>query len=250
MTPPEGWRLELHEELASTSDHLISRAEKGEPGCLAILARRQAAGRGRSGRSWDSPPGNLYLSVLLRPSGPVREAAQWGLLAGVALVEAARELDPEPATLRLKWPNDLLRGGAKCAGILAESSLGPDGMTAWLVLGFGVNLAAAPALPDRATTCLGRAEPPEAFAARLLRRLDHWCAVRRHAGFAPVREAWEAAGPVRGQVILARVGAERIAGGFAGLGEDGSLRLETAGGLRSIAGGEVLEAVTPLEGAR
>jgi BirA family transcriptional regulator, biotin operon repressor / biotin---[acetyl-CoA-carboxylase] ligase len=249
VTLPDGWRLERHEALASTSDQLIRRAEAGEAEGLAILARHQAAGRGRGGRGWDSPPGNLYLSVLLRPSGPVREAAQWGLLAGVALIEAARELDPDPAALRLKWPNDLLRRGAKCAGILAESSLAPGGGLAWLVLGFGVNLAAAPALPDRATAPLGRTEPPERFAARLLRRLDHWRVVQRGEGFAPVRAAWEAAGPARGEAILARVGTEFIAGDFAGLGGDGSLRLNTADGLRTIAGGEVLATAAPAEEA-
>lgn len=249
MTPPGGWRLECHEELASTSDHLIRRAEAGEPEGLAVLARRQAAGRGRGGRAWDSPLGNLHLSVLLRPSGPVREAAQWSLLAGVALIEGARELAPDPAALRLKWPNDLLRHGAKCAGILAESSLAPGGGLAWLVLGFGVNLVAAPALPGRETTTLGRAEPPERFAARLLRRLDHWRAVQRREGFAPIRAAWEAAGPALGESVLARVGSEFIAGDFAGLGGDGSLRLETGHGIRCVAGGEVLGAAAPAEEA-
>lgn len=244
-----GWRLVIHEELASTSDQLIRLAEAGEPEGLAILARRQGAGRGRSGRAWQSPPGNLYLSALLRPRGPAREAAQWGLLAGLALIEAAREIDPEPAALRLKWPNDLLRHGAKCAGILAESMLAPDGGLAWLVLGFGVNLAAAPALPDRPTACLGRAEPPETFAARLLGRLDRWRAVQSTQGFQPIRAAWEEFGPCRGQPISARSGAGTIIGAFAGLGPDGSLLLDTGEGRRTIAAGEVLETGSHTGGA-
>jgi len=236
-----GWRLVIHDELASTSDQLIRLAEAGEPERLAILARRQGAGRGRSGRAWQSPQGNLYLSALIRPSCPAREAAQWGLLAGLALIEAAREIDPEPAALRLKWPNDLLRNGAKCAGILAESMLAPDGGLAWLVLGFGVNLAVAPTLPDRPTACLGRAEPPEAFAARLLGRLDYWYTVWAAEGFRPIRAAWEEFGPSPGQPIDARFGAATIVGTFAGLGPDGSLLLDTGEGRRTIAAGEVLE---------
>lgn len=237
-TLPAGWRLEVHAALPSTSDLLLQRAEAGEPEGLAILARQQTAGRGRSGRGWASPPGNLYLSVLLRPEGPAREAPQWSLLAGVALAEAAGELLPDPASLRLKWPNDLLIGGAKCAGILAESALAPEGGLAWLTLGFGVNLAHAPALPDRPTATLGIVEAPEVFAARLLRRLGHWCAVQRASGFAPVRAAWRGHGPAEGEAVTVRgLGQD---GRFAGLAEDGSLLIEIGGTRRAIPAGEIL----------
>ncbi|WP_043336243.1 biotin--[acetyl-CoA-carboxylase] ligase [Belnapia moabensis] len=237
MLPP-GWRLEVHAALPSTSDRIAAAAEAGEPAGLAVLALEQTAGRGRSGRAWSSPPGNLYCSMLLRPGGPAREAAQWSLLAGVALAEAAAEIDPEPAALRLKWPNDLLRHGAKCAGILAESALDPEGRLAWLSLGIGVNLAHAPALPDHRTTCLGAAEPPDTFAARLIGRLDHWA--HRHAveGFGPIRVAWLALGPPPGTPITLREGP--VEGGlFAGLAEDGALLLERDGALHSIRSGEI-----------
>ncbi|MDO9707876.1 biotin--[acetyl-CoA-carboxylase] ligase [Paracraurococcus lichenis] len=235
---PEGWRLEVHEALPSTSDLLFRRAEAGEPEGLAILARQQTAGRGRAGRAWASPPGNLYLSVLLRPPGPAREAPQWSLLAGVALAEAAAEVVPEAGALRLKWPNDLLRDGAKCAGILAESALTPAGGLAWISLGIGVNLAHAPAVADRPTATLGASTAPEAFAARLLRRLDHWRAVQRAAGFGPVRAAWLRFGPRPGEAVTLR-GLDG-AGAFAGLAEDGSLLIETDGTRRAIPAGEVL----------
>ncbi len=228
----------MHAALPSTSDRIAAAAEAGEPAGLAVIALQQTAGRGRSGRAWASPPGNLYCSMLLRPRGPAREAAQWSLLAGVALAEAATEIDPDPAALRLKWPNDLLRHGAKCAGILAESALDPDGRLAWLSLGIGVNLAHAPSLPDRPTTCLGSIEPPQAFAARLIARLDYW--VRRHAseGFAPVRAAWLALGPSPGTPIALREGP--VEGGFfAGLAEDGALLLEREGALHAVRSGEI-----------
>lgn len=235
---PPGWRLEVHAALPSTADLLARRAEAGEAEGLAILAREQLAGRGRSGRTWASPPGNLYLSVLLRPEGPGREAPQWSLLAGLALAEAACEVVSDPAALRLKWPNDLLRGGAKCAGILAESALGADGRLAWLSLGFGVNLAHAPVLADRPTATLGAAIPPEAFAARLLRHLARWREVQGGQGFAPVRAGWLRFGPVLGEAIQVRglPGPAR----FAGLAEDGSLLVDTDGTRRSISAGEVL----------
>ena len=238
MSLPAGWRLEVHAALPSTSDRIAAAAGAGEAAGLAVLAHRQTAGRGRAGRGWASPPGNLYLSVLLRPAGPARGAAQWALLAGVALAEAAAEIDPEPAALRLKWPNDLLRHGAKCAGILAETALAPDGGLDWLCLGIGVNLTHAPALPDRPTACLGAAEPPEAFAARLIARLDHWCRCQAAEGFAPVRAAWSGLGPRPGEALVVRGGP--VAGGaYAGLAEDGSLLLEVDGIRHAIRAGEV-----------
>ena len=236
-----GWRLEVHAELPSTSSRLIALAGEGAPDGLAVLALRQTAGRGQNGRCWSDAPGNLALSVLLRPRHPAREAPQWGLLGGVALAEAARAVDPEPGALSLRWPNDLLRHGAKCAGVLAESAVSPEGGLAWLVLGFGVNLAHAPAVPGRATARLGRAEPLEDFAARLLDRVAAWRRIRDAEGFGPIREAWAALGPARGQGIAARRGHGTAEGGFAGLGEDGSLLLETGQGILRIAAGEVLD---------
>ena len=236
-----GWRLEVHPELPSTSSHLIALAREGAPEGVAVLALKQTAGRGRDGRRWSDAPGNLALSLLLRPRHPVREVPQWGLLGGVALVEAARAADPEPASLSLRWPNDLLRHGAKCAGVLTESALSPDGGLAWLVLGFGVNLAHAPAVPGRATAVLGRVEPPQAFAARLLGRVSAWRRVRDSEGFAPIREAWALHGPARGRPIAARCGDGVAEGGFAGLGEDGSLLLQTGKGVLRVAAGEVSE---------
>ncbi|WP_240757034.1 biotin--[acetyl-CoA-carboxylase] ligase [Roseicella aquatilis] len=228
----------MHAALPSTSDLLAQRAEAGEAEGLAILAREQLAGRGRAGRTWASPPGNLYLSVLLRPEGPVREAPQWSLLAGLALAEAAAEICSEPAALRLKWPNDLLRAGAKCAGILAETALGPEGRLAWLTLGFGVNLGHAPSLPDRPTATLGADLAPEEFAARLLRRLARWRGIQAGQGFAPVREGWLRFGPAPGEAIQVRgvPGPAR----FAGLAEDGSLLIDTDGTRRRVSAGEVL----------
>lgn len=237
---PAGWRLEIHEILPSTADLLRERAAGGEPAGLAILARRQTAGRGRAGRPWASPPGNLALSVLLRPAGPAMEAGQWALLAGVALAEAAAETDPDPAALRLKWPNDLLRHGAKVAGILSEAELGPGRGLAWVSLGLGANLAVAPALPDRPTATLVRAGTAEGFATRLLRRLDHWCGVQARHGFAPVRAAWCELGPGPGAPLAVRLGTAELAGRFAGLGPDGGLLLDTAEGRRHILAGEVV----------
>jgi BirA family transcriptional regulator, biotin operon repressor / biotin---[acetyl-CoA-carboxylase] ligase len=246
--PGGAWRLEVHDALPSTSDVLIRRAQAGAPEGLALLARRQTAGRGREGRAWLSPEGNLHLSILLRPVAcPPREAMQWSLLAGVALAGAASELEPagQAGALRLKWPNDLLRHGSKVAGILAESAIAPaigelpPGL-AWIVLGIGVNLRAAPDLPDgRPTATLARPEAPEAFADRLLRHLRHWHGVQAARGFAPVRAAWMALGPAPGAALTLRGAGGEPSGRYAGLDEDGALLLDTALGRRHIIAGEV-----------
>ncbi len=208
---PGGWRLAVHDSLPSTSDLCRALARDGEPAGLAVLAGRQTAGRGSNGRNWLSPSGNMYLSTLLRPPGPAREAGQWSLLAGLAVAEAVAAVLPADAPLALKWPNDLLLNGAKLAGILIDSSAANTSLD-WLVIGIGINLAIAPDLADRATTCLAEhiaAPLPETMAAAVLARLAHWRARHAAEGFAPIRAAWTQWG--------ARLP------GFAGLSESGAL---------------------------
>jgi BirA family biotin operon repressor/biotin-[acetyl-CoA-carboxylase] ligase len=237
------WRLAVHETLPSTSDLCRTLALAGEPEGFAVLARRQTAGRGSRGRQWESPAGNLHLSVLLRPREPARNAAQWALLAAVALGDALAPLLPEEQALALKWPNDVLLRGRKLAGVLAESAATPEGGLEWLVIGIGVNLAVAPEVPGRAAACLAElAAPPapEALARDLLARLAGWHRRRVLESFAPVRAAWLQRGPVPGAGVTLRLGAATLSGGFAGLGEDGSLLMQTGGRVRAFTAGEVL----------
>ncbi len=233
------WRLQHFGHLPSTQSLAITLAEAGEPEGLAIRADRQSAGIGTQGRAWYSPPGNLALSVLLRPTAPLSEAPQWSLLAGVALAETVAAV--APLAPRLKWPNDLLLGGAKLAGILTQAATqasGGQGRLGWLVIGFGVNLAYAPDVPGRATACLGGAAPSAAdFAAALLTRLDHWRRIRLLEGFAPIRAAWLTHGPKLGSALsLSR---PAIAGRFEGLADDGALLLGTAGRVHAVRAGEI-----------
>jgi BirA family biotin operon repressor/biotin-[acetyl-CoA-carboxylase] ligase len=227
------FRLEVFDSLPSTATLLAERAGRGEPAGLAILARRQTAGRGTQGRVWDSPVGNLHLSVLLRPDGPAREAPQWALLAAVALHDTAG------AKSRLKWPNDLMLGEAKAGGILTESATTPEGGIAWLALGIGVNLAHAPTVPGRATAALG-AEPPEDVAARLLTAIAHRAGQHAESGFAPIREAWMAAGPAPGAPLALRRGASLLNGRYEGLSASGGLLLAVEGRVMELHAGEVV----------
>ncbi len=215
----------------------------GEPAGLAVLARRQERGRGRGGRAWISTPGNLFLSVLLRPRGAMREAATWSLLAAVALADTLAPLLPHGVSLTLKWPNDLLLNGRKVSGILLDSEANAAADIDWLVIGFGVNLAVAPTIPGRAVAALAEVmtpPEPEQVAQSLLARLDHWRAVREREGLAPIRAAWLARAQPAGTSMSLKLGEQEIEGKFAGLSDDGSLLLETGGRVLAFAAGETV----------
>jgi BirA family biotin operon repressor/biotin-[acetyl-CoA-carboxylase] ligase len=190
-----------------------------------------------------SPNGGLYLSVLLHPRAAV--VSRLPLAAGLAVAEAAGE---QGVKAELKWPNDVLVGGRKLAGILAESASGPDGVE-WVVLGIGVNLALDPAsLPEdlrEATTSVaaeaGRAPRPPAVAAAVLSRLGVWYDAL-DASPARVVSAWrDRAVAWWGQRVDVRLGSESFSGRLVGIDEDGALILVTdSGQMRRVLSGEVL----------
>ena len=219
------WNIRYYDELASTQDAAVDAAQRTQEANLAIIAGRQTKGRGRNGRAWQAPEGNLNLSLLIRPGPIPLQAAAWSLLAGVAVHAAVAPLLPRPALLQLKWPNDLMLGGAKLAGILIDSALTPANMVDWLVIGIGVNIAQAPALPDRATTCLAQAgatPTPAILAEAIIAQIDHW----RTAGPAATRAAWLARAHPPGTRLRVHEGTRLIEGIFAGLAPDGALLLQ------------------------
>jgi len=238
------FRLECHEALESTSSTLKQRAEAGEAEGLAILALQQTAGRGRQGRGWESASGNLYLSVLLRPNVPLRDAPQWSFVAAVALAETLKPLLPEAAQPSLKWPNDVLLHGAKLAGILVETSLTASHALDWLCIGIGVNITNKPNLPDRATACLAEYLPdrptPQTLAAALLHSLGHWHEIRLRHGFAPIRDAWLRHGPAMGAAVSVRRDGALTEGAFAGLSPEGALMLAKGREIQLILAGEII----------
>ena len=259
LSPVEGWRLERHPSLDSTNDEARRLALAGDPGRLWVVASEQLEGRGRLGRQWASPQGNLYASALLVDPAPIALAAQLGFVAGVALQGAARDLGARE--VRLKWPNDLVHRGAKLAGLLVEGVALGRGRLACIV-GIGVNCAWAPTGLAYPTTTLQAAlgrpvAPDELFAAlapRFAQALQLWSA---GAGFAGVRAAWlaEAAG-LGGPIRIAGVGRKRE-GLFETLDGHGRLVLRTAEGVETIETGDLVfvpvrdsaESPIPSEGA-
>ena len=241
------YRLLAYDTLDSTSDEAKRLAIGGAGEGTLVWARQQSAGRGRRERSWSSPPGNLYASWVLHPRCSVGIAAQLGFVAAVAVGEACAPLLPNPADLGYKWPNDVLIGGSKMAGILLESQTAGDGALAWLVLGIGVNIASHPAATEYPATSLAAAgagdvapaAPLEAVAAHFLAWYRRW---HRGEGFAEVRAAWLARAHRLGSKIRVRLPREEISGRFAGLDEDGRLLLDSAAGRQRIAAAEIFPA--------
>lgn len=241
---PQPLRSIVLDRVGSTNAEAFARAGAGEAGPLWIMARRQTAGRGRSGRPWASEPGNLHASLLVGLACTPAAAPQLSLLAGVAVVDAIRKAaGGDVAGLRLKWPNDVLVGQAKCAGILAESLSGAAAQVT-AVIGVGVNLAWHPADLGRAATHLaahGVALEPEAMLGLLAEAMQHWLgAWNGGAGLDRVRAAWlERAGPA-GEACAVDTGNERIAGTFLGLDASGALRLRDGQGReRTLTFGDV-----------
>jgi BirA family biotin operon repressor/biotin-[acetyl-CoA-carboxylase] ligase len=229
-----GQVLHWFEEVASTNDVAKALAEKGAAHGEVVVAEAQTAGRGRRGRVWASPPRrNVYLSVVLRPELPPARAAELTLVASVALCEAMRQADVAAA---IKWPNDLLVGGRKVAGILLEMAAEPD-QVQWLVLGMGVNVnARAEDFPEEVrplatSMAIERGGPVSRalFTAAALTRLEEW--LDRHAaeGFAPAREAWRSMSDTLGREVRVRMAGERDLEGIAEDVDDAGALLVRAG---------------------
>ena len=219
-------------ETGSTNDEAKALAASGAPEGTLIWADRQTAGRGRRGRAWQSPMGNLYASLVLRPAAPLGQVGQLGFAAALAIAETATMLLPSATVVQCKWPNDVLIGGRKAAGLLLETDSRTDGTAAWLVLGFGINVASHPEGMEFPATSLaaggGKAEVAEVLA-RFAERFLAWYQIWRDSGFTPLRAAWLARAAGLGQPIRVRLENRSLEGVFNGLDADGALLLHSAG---------------------
>lgn len=216
---------------------MLGLARAGAAEGAWLRAERQTAGRGRLGRAWASPPGNLYATTLVRLRAADPPGPSLALVAGVALAEVAAAF-ARAAQLQLKWPNDLVAAGGKLAGILMER----HGEA--VAIGFGVNLAHHPELPDRPATslaALGSGAPePQAFCLELAEACARWLARWRGEGLEPVRRAWLARAHPLGAPIAFTGLAGRVEGLFDGLEPDGALRLRRSdGALEVVRAGDV-----------
>jgi len=240
---PRSFRLVAVDRATSTMDLARGLAEEGAPDGTLVWAQVQTAGRGRRGRAWESPRGNLHCSLLLRPRCAMRDAAQLSFVAALAIADAVQACVPDGVPVALKWPNDVLAGGAKVSGLLLEAEADGEGGTAWVVLGVGINVAAAPTdtpYPAASLAALGSDAPAGAVLGRLAQALDRRLARWRTEGFGPAREEWLARARGLGGPVAVRLPDRTLDGVFRDLDADGALVLSTPDGRTTrIGAGEV-----------
>jgi BirA family transcriptional regulator, biotin operon repressor / biotin---[acetyl-CoA-carboxylase] ligase len=252
----DGYRLEAHETVGSTNQLALEHIRAGDPGRLWIVSKRQESGRGRRGRNWETPHGNLAATLALTGHGELKMAATLGFVAGLALSDALAAIVPDGrigigvdgggkarSRFELKWPNDVLADGAKLAGILLESAQLDGGRYA-LAIGIGVNVIAHPeGLPYPATSlaALGAKVDAETLFLALS---DAWTQNARDwdegRGLARIRNNWLARAAGLGSDVAVRVDGNVVRGVFETIDDDCRFVIRARGGeVIRIAAGDV-----------
>jgi BirA family biotin operon repressor/biotin-[acetyl-CoA-carboxylase] ligase len=241
-----GTRFYYFPELDSTNNYARALAESGAPEGVVVIAEQQSQGRGRLARRWASPAYvNLYCSIILRPALPPARAPQITLTAAVALSETIASFSPVSPTI--KWPNDILAGGKKLAGVLTEA-VSDARQIDFVVLGIGVNLnyslEAMPAeIRERATSLsilTGQRINREDFSRRLIQALDRCYGILEAEGFAALAPLWDARFGLRGRAVRVEMIDGSITGRALGIDADGLLIVECGGALQRIVAGDVI----------
>jgi BirA family biotin operon repressor/biotin-[acetyl-CoA-carboxylase] ligase len=253
----EGYRLEAHDSVGSTNAIALERASAGGAGKLWVVSKRQESGRGRRGRAWATPEGNLAATLLLVEAYELKLAATLGFVAGLALADALNAVVPARRIaiaadaggqgnrgdrFELKWPNDVLADGAKLAGILLESSL-LSGNRVALAIGIGVNVVAHPEdVPYPATSlkALGFHGDAETLFLALS---DAWSENIRvwsnGAGLTEIRQRWLSRAAGLGSEVAVRVDGNIVRGVFETIDEDCRFVIRAGSGIVKIAAGDV-----------
>ncbi len=239
-----GKEIHLFSEISSTNTLAMEMASRGAPEGAVVIAETQTGGKGRLGRKWISPKGNLYFSVILRPDVPLHKAPLSTLIGAVAVASAIRTVCQLHAAI--KWPNDVLLSGKKVSGLLTEMSAEQDRIR-HIVLGIGVDVNMDPeVLPSdiRTTTTTlmsetGRKVSRTALLREILRELDHWYQVLLHDP-ADVLKEWEKLNMTIGNRIAVSGAGEIFEGSAQGIDAEGRLIVKLdEGTARTVAAGDV-----------
>ena len=228
---PAAYRCSTLDTVDSTNAELLRRAAAGEAAGLIVRAGSQTAGRGRLGRAWQSPAGNLYFSLMIDVGAAPAVAAQLSLVIGIAVADSINSVLGGADRAVLKWTNDVLIGGKKIAGMLLETAgPGAAGEGLRLIIGVGVNILTFPPDVRLAATSLRDAGADLDDAGRLMRiivgQFETWRGIWMAHGFAPIRTAWLERAANIGAAITVSRGDNVLAGRFVGLDAEGALRLE------------------------
>ncbi len=236
------WRIETYETLESTQDTLREGLKQNPEEGFVIQAIQQTRGRGRQGRLWFSPPGNLYLSTLLKPEGDLSLVGQLSLVSCLSVCKALEEIYGLDRNFILKWPNDILLHGKKCSGILLQTETGRNGEVEAVILGIGINILSAPvevgiALEDATGISVPLASIRDAVLQSLAQNYSVW----RQEGFAPFRGQWlEKTVPAQTAMSVGH-GKSLKSGMFQDIDPKGGLVLKTTDGKNlTVTSGEVL----------
>lgn len=238
---PTGYALHHLESVSSTMDEARSVIANNPDFAQVVWSDAQTGGRGRRGREWISPTGNLYMTVAMRNEVPIARAAECSFVAAVALHAAIIGLRPALSErLQLKWPNDLLVDGAKISGLLLEL----EAAGKWILVGCGVNIASSPTgLPYKTTNLLLEQAyvPPGQLLQAFIVELKNWVELWFREGFSPIRQAWLDHALGLGTEVTANLGDRSVTGVFQDLDMDGSLQLRLSDGTTmAIAAGDVI----------
>ncbi|MCE9507375.1 MAG: biotin--[acetyl-CoA-carboxylase] ligase [Alphaproteobacteria bacterium] len=221
--------------VGSTNDHAKLLAKEGAASGTIVWAHEQTGGRGRQGNLWVSLPGNLFMSMILRPQAPAGHIGQLSFVSAVALANVLEKIVPV-AQVSLKWPNDVLINRKKAAGILIET----ENRMSWAVVGIGVNIAHAPegaiSLHEAGAAGVTAGQVLALLAKEMAAVVESW----EKAGFDGIRRAWLKRAHKLGGEITARLPKENLTGTFQGIDPTGALQLQLPDGtMRTINSGEV-----------
>jgi BirA family biotin operon repressor/biotin-[acetyl-CoA-carboxylase] ligase len=227
-------------EVHSTMEMAKERAEAGAPEGTIVIAGRQTTGRGRRGRSWESPEGGVWFSLLLRPSSELGQAGCISVLLAVAAAQALKGHYMLPVLI--KWPNDLLLNGKKLGGILTELAT-VGGCLEWLIAGVGINVnnplpREARIPPTSLSQALGHPVPLEECFASALKGIAHAYMQFLREGFEPIRQRWSEFSALN-DGIWVHQGEKRFEAHVRGLSEQGKLMVERAGRIEELVADDV-----------
>ncbi|AVB18434.1 MULTISPECIES: bifunctional biotin--[acetyl-CoA-carboxylase] ligase/biotin operon repressor BirA [Pseudomonas syringae group] len=239
---PGEWSVRTYDSIDSTNAEASRLIARGAPMPLLVVAEQQTAGRGRRGRKWVSPfAENLYYSLVLRIDGGMRQLEGLSLLVGLAVMNVLRDMGVQGAGL--KWPNDVLVGRQKIAGILLEL-IGDPADVCHVIIGIGVNVnMRASTEVDQLWTSVrlqtGAPADRNTIAARISAQLEALLAVHRQEGFLAFQKEWERGHLWQGAAVKLLSGIETVEGVVLGVDSLGALRLEVNGLEKSFSGGEL-----------